>query len=210
MSLMHPPDGGGRARSVPILSLPTNRTRVVVFLGPLHGSRQHWSKGRTVPCLGDAKTCPAHRDPIRYYAYASALCWESATGLWDPVVVQCTSALEQQLRGRVIRGETWALTREQHRFDRGMILGKFLQMREEKDLEPEFEVLPTLQNAFGVPFVPLGDANPFPDKLILPAVAMDLENPPAEVKPSQPPPQAKSVLQQFLDHVRKQEKEGQP
>jgi len=161
-----------------------------------------------MPCLGDQKSCPYHRDPFRFYAYAPGLVYESATGLWLPVVVQCTSALEQQLRGRSIRGEIWALTREQHKFDRGAILGQFLQHNQDKDLEPEFSVLPTLQNAFGCVVVPLGDDNPFPDKLLKPPVALDMANPPEEIKPTTPPPANKTLLSEFLKHLKHKEQEG--
>lgn len=208
MSIPHPPSGEGRARAVPILRLPTNRTRVVIFLGPLRGSVQHWTRGRTQPCLGDAKACPCHRDPVRYFAYAPALVHEAATGLWLPVVAQATSALEQQLRGRVIRGECWALTREPHEYNRGAIYGKFLQMQDVTDLRVPFDVEPTLFNAFGVTYLPPHQENPFPDKLTLPPSMIDLKDSAPEVKPTRPPEADKLTLSEFLKHLKKKEEEG--
>lgn len=206
MSVSVPTPSGGRGQSVSILKLAPNKTRVVLFLGPLRGSRQHWSRNRTVPCLGDSPACQHHKDPLRFFAYAPVQAYESATGLWAPYVLQCTSNLEQQLRGRVIRGEVWALTREQHEHNRGAITGKYLQTQPLDTLSEPFDVVPTLLNAFGCTFIPLDTDNPFPDKLVLPAVALDLETPQPLASQTKPPSPDKTVLSKFLEHLKNKEK----
>jgi hypothetical protein len=124
------------------------------------------------------------------------------------VVVQLSSNLEQQLRGRVIRGETWGLTRQAHKFDRGPITGDFLTVQASEDLDPPFAVEPTLMTVYGVTWIPPHQDNPFPDRLILPPVTLQIEQPPQAIQPTTPPPANASMLQRFMDRVKQQDQGG--
>ena len=85
---------------------------LVIFLADLVGHREHWTPKRTtVPCYGKLRKCNnCGRLPLRFYGYTAVLWQDPRTGRLDPWVLQATASVEEQLRGRDLRGEVHLLS----------------------------------------------------------------------------------------------------
>jgi hypothetical protein len=140
---------------------------------------------------------------VRYYAYAPGRAYTPSTGLWKAQVLQITAALEQTLRGRVLRGEIWALARQQHKLGRGQMTGRYLGQAPPEQLHPAFDVTPTLQLAFGEVYFPLDSPNPFPDRLIVEDVAMEVPDLAGKMGDSPTPEAPKQLPKNVLELFQK-------
>jgi hypothetical protein len=105
-------------------------------------------------------------------------------------VIQATSNLEEQLRGRPIRGEVWELTRTWRKDKRGPVTGAYLLTLPEEELTPGRDVKPVLQRVFATEDVSLDQKNPNPPRVFDSEVR--IENPALRklVRPTSPPPPA--------------------
>lgn len=162
--------GAGIPRPVRILNVQDATPVIVRFLGDYTGTILHWHGGRYHPCQETA--CPlnvhrASRSPWR--AWAPVELYEDSSSLWWPQVLEITEAFEEQLHGRKLRGELWAVSRIKGKGSAGKVEGIFLEKVEPYGLRIPFNVLPVLQRVYHTDAFHLGKANPIPPKLILEA-----------------------------------------
>lgn len=157
----------------------------VVFAGPLEGLWTHYGKKGSIYCPGP-HDCPVgtHRAPRIFKAYAPGRYFVLNGALWRPAVLEITEHLEEQLRGRDIRGEEWFLTRKPTEGGSGPVSGAYLGQRKEADLLEPFDIRPALCRCYHVPEIVLGAVNTLPPQVLLaPAAAA----PPAALTLSTPP-----------------------
>lgn len=175
---------GSRSSSSPVhvLSVPENIPVTVRFLAGYQGLDTHWRSGRTIPCPGpDECLSSMHKSGIIWKGYAPVEAWEELGRLWVPFVLEVTESLEEQLRGRDLRGEVWTLFRVQKNGRTDPVAGIYCERLAEGKLSPAFDVKPVLLRLFHVSELRLGRANPLPPKIMLEAVAGDAPNLPAEL-----------------------------
>jgi len=174
-----------RPAAVRVLSVPADNPICIRFLGECKGLDTHWQKGRTIPCSGNGD-CPIslHRLGIIWRGYAPAEVWEPAPRLWRSVVLEVTESLEETLRGRMLRGEVWALSRTEERGRSSPVVGIYCETVREANLSETFDILPVLLRLFHVPALHLGTRNPTPPRLMREAVAGDAPRLPADLQPA--------------------------
>lgn len=160
------------ARPVRLLVVKSTYAPTVLFLSDLQGSIEHWDRKRTVPCRGPDCPPAIHRGTTLYYAYAAGLVWDTQTRKWSPVVIQATSNLEEQLRGRSLRGEVWTLIRGDGRGPTGDLSGVYVERWDVNQLIPPFDPRPVICRAKGLQSITLGAKNPTPPRLVLPEVEL--------------------------------------
>lgn len=176
---------------VRILSVPPGPTLSLLFLAPYRGVSMHWVQGRTRPCLG-AEVCPDawHRIPPIYYAFAAAEVWRTDASAWIPVVLEITAKLEEQLRGRSLRGEIWQLARRTAKGRGAAVDGQYVDRLHEDQVSPAFPIAEVLQAFWRVEGAVLDVPNPSPARIVLPAVAraappgLGQKDPPRRPQPS--------------------------
>lgn len=195
------------AEPVRVLSVKTGFPMVVRFLDQIQGLDTHW-KGRTVPCDGPGE-CPAtlHRTGVIWKGYAPVEVWEKDKELWRPWVLEVTSCLEERLRGRNIRGETWALERDDNgKGKRSVLVGVYCETVDPNDIRPTFEILPVLLRIYNCSSLRLGVKNLLPGKVMLsvthgkpPALPKQFETP---TEPSNDPAEVEKMAK-ALEIIRK-------
>ena len=171
MSDSVPPPGGHR-EAVSILPVPKAGKLAVLFLAPIQGLNTHWHGGRSFPCRGvDDCPAPIHKARSVWKGYAPVETWDQAAGLWRPRVLEVTEVLEEQLRGRELRGEVWLLWRTDCGRRSSPIHAAYVETRSAQDHGRSFDISPPLLRFYHVPAILLGVPNPLPSKIMLPAVA---------------------------------------
>jgi hypothetical protein len=166
MSKEQPPWRPGRGVRV-LRIAESDDPYLVLFLGPLYGHREHWTRRDTVPCFGKETECRHHNKfPLRFYAYGAILWQDPRTGKLDPWVLQATASLEEQLRFRNLRGEAWLLRRADLGGRTAEVIGTFVEQRDPSALPAEFRVLPVLERLFQDTGLKLGVSNPNPDRVV--------------------------------------------
>lgn len=160
--------GGQTPQPVELLNVEQGHVYVVRFLGAYTGTTFHYTRDGLVPCDGEG-TCPkslhALREQWRGWAPVELLGSDGAT--WWPKVLVITEYLEEQLHGRALRGEVWALDRVARKKGKGKVRGTFVERRDATGLRPPFDLLPVLLRALRVVSLRLGVANPIPPRLYL-------------------------------------------
>ena len=160
---------------VRVLSVPEGIPICVRFLGPILGLDTHWKNG-TKPCPGEDECPPTiHRLGIIWRGYAPVESWENSRQVWRPWVLEVTEALEETLRGRQLRGETWLLERTREKGRTAAVIGVYCEAMLPDDVRPGFDVEPVLRRIFHCGKLRLGTRNPVPAKVML------------EVMPGKPP-----------------------
>jgi len=93
--------------------------------------------------------------------------WVSSKGHWQPAVLEVTEALEERLRGRELRGETWSMHRTEIKGKSSPVVGTFCEKGDTHELREAFELEPILRRLFHVASLKLGTRNPLPPRLML-------------------------------------------
>lgn len=162
------PSPGAASGPVRVLRVQTDVPTIVLFLGPLQGHLEHWNGKRSVACPGsDECDKSIHRLRTIFYAYAPVGHFNGQTGCCEPAVLQVTAFLEEQLRGRQLRGQVWSLSRDDARGKTGKVSALFIEQRSPTNIPPAFPVEPPLLRLFNVAKLRLGVRNPNPDPLII-------------------------------------------
>jgi len=182
------PSPSGTALPVEIFSVQPGTATFYRFLDNLQGLNTHWNGKRTVPCDGEG-TCPAslHRGRTIFKAYAPAELWKPAERHWLPGVLEATEALEEQLRGRQLRGEVWMLKRGGEGRKDDPVFGVYSETYNGENLRPAFDIVPVLLRFYHVPRLVLGVENALPAKLLLDPAQGDQPKLPFILEPSDPP-----------------------
>lgn len=192
------------ARPVRILSVPPGVPCSVRFLAGFQGLLTHWKGKGSIPCPG-VGTCPdaIHRLRTIWKGYAPVLLWEVRENLWRPWVLEITENLEEQLRGRKLRGEEWLLTRLEIRGRTDPVSGVLCRLVDSVELPEAFDVLPVLQKVLGSMEIRLGVANPTPAKVVLSPIAGDAPTIPTALQPVDVDQVDKSKLPRMREEVEK-------
>jgi len=156
---------------VRVLSVPEGIPIVVRFLADVVGLDTHWKSGRTIPCPGVEECAPTvHRLGVIWRGYSPVEAWEASKGVWRPWVLEVTEALEERLRGRFLRGETWSLHRTEQKGRTSAVIGVYCEKTAPDEVRPAFEVEPVLRRIFHCGSLRLGTRNPLPPKIMLEAL----------------------------------------
>lgn len=176
---------------VQVLSVPVNLPVCVRFLGPVLGLDTHWRSGRTIPCPGPDE-CPVslHRTALIWKGYGPVEAWESSCRHWRSFVLEVTESLEEDLRGRDLRGEVWQLHRMQKSGKTDPVAGIFCERLPEHSLSKTFDIVPVLLRLFHVPRLTLGTRNPMPPKVVIEPVEGNPPNLPLELQQAEKPQDA--------------------
>ena len=196
------------ANPVKVRSVPLAPPITVKFLGPLRGLHTHWQKGHSVPCDG-AGNCPSalHRSGILFKAYAPVEEWISHLARWRPCVLEATANLEEYLRGRVLRGEVWLLSRADVAKSTRAVVAAYLETIPEAKLSPAFDILPIIQRLFNRVDLVLDVPNPTPRHVVLADVAAPPPTIPADLLPPPPPaedPAERQKLREAIEESKRQ------
>ena len=110
--------------------------------------------------------------PGVWKGYISALEWKHAEKKWVPVVAEITERAEQDMRGKVARGQVWKLSKGPVDKKKKIPLrASFLESRPEAETPPALDVVPKLRNdIFRQEHIPLTSDNPLPDLVVVTAV----------------------------------------
>lgn len=162
------PRGGDSPRPVRVLRVLEDQSHVVRFLAGYAGCLLHFHGKHYHPCLGPVD-CPLvlHKAKSLWRGWAPILHWEELTQLWWPMVLEITESLEEALRGRQLRGESWALTRPRTKAVGSPVLGIYLERVNAAELPKPFDIRPILQRVYHSPGIELGTPNPMPPKTVL-------------------------------------------
>lgn len=195
-----------RNSAVQVLSVPPGMPVVVRFLGPIRGLEVHWQGKRSVPCDGDAGCLPAiHRTPKVWKGYAPVEQWHPSEKLWRAWVLEVTSNLEETLRDRELRGETWTLFREGKGRNNDPVLGVYCERVPESKLSACFDIVPVLVRVFNKRVFKLDIPNTLAPKVFIEPVAGNAPKLPAELLPDPEPqedPAAREKLREMMRNLR--------
>lgn len=182
---------------VRVLSIPAGIPMCVRFLGPVLGLDTHWKAGRSIPCPG-WEDCPSgiHKLGIIWRGYAAAEAWDPGKRHWKPFVLEVTEALEERLRDRDLRGETWAIHRTEEKGRSSPVVGVFCERLPAEELRQAFDIEPVLRRLFHCSALKLGTRNPLPAKVLLEPVAGKAPTLPAELQAHRSPGQEKKDMDQ--------------
>lgn len=207
-----PSSASPQPSAVRVIDIPANVPTTVRFLGGVSGLIVHWNGKRSLPCPGPADCLPAvHRLRSVWRGYAPGECWDSNRQLWIPGVIPITSALEEQLRARTLRGEVWVLSRMQDSKKQVPVQGLYCERQSEDVLSACFDILPVLQRFYSVPTLVLGVLNPTPAKVLLEPAAGPAPNLPAGLQPPAEAPPTPEEIARFREGLRNRWKQtGQP
>jgi len=192
------PSPSGTGHPVEVFSVEPGTATFYRFLADLQGLHTHWNGKRTVPCDGEGD-CPAslHRTRIIFKAYAPAELWKPAERHWLPGVLEATEALEEQLRGRHLRGEVWMLKRGGDGRKSDPVFGVYSETFAEERLRPAFDIRPVLLRFYHVSHLVLGVENLLPAKLLLDPSHGDQPKLPLVLEPTEPPEPSKEEMERL-------------
>lgn len=167
---------------VQVLSVPENLPIIVRFLGPIRGLVVHWQGKRSVPCDGPSD-CPSsrHKLPPIWKGYAAVEQWDKPSRLWIPFVLEVTGNLEELLRDRELRGETWTLFRICKKGKTDPVQGIYCERVAENKLSAAFDIVPILQRIYNQQTLRLDVPNFQAPKVFLDPVAGDAPKIPDEL-----------------------------
>lgn len=195
--------GAGRLRPVEILRVKDDQSAVVRFLGGYSGTLLHFLGNKYTPCRAPERDCPAsiHTKTKLWRGWAPAEVFDDVQQVWWPWVFEITECLEEQLRGRQLRGEVWGITRPKEKAKGNRVVGVFVERQPSEAIRKPFDIMPVLLRAYHLDEMPMGKPNTIPPKLILgPAegelpAALVVELP----EPVAPPgPEEKKKLQELI------------
>lgn len=185
----------GQPVTVELVPTPSDRAITVRFLGAILGMLTHWTgKDGSKACPGWER-CPTadHRKKTVWKGYAPVEYFRPPPFQdWCPAVFEVTERMEEILRGRELRGESWSFIRRPGRHGNQEVASQFLESMNPAALRPEFPVEPVLFRVYRVLEIALGVANPLPPRLILeptPAGAVPVQA--GRLAPRQPPTSGK-------------------
>jgi len=175
-----------QAQVVSVVAVPARDGLKCCFAGPVLGILTHWHGGKSYACGGVEHCHPTiHKARGPWKGYAPVRVWQPRTETWKPFVLEVTEHLEEELRGRDLRGEVWELTRRDAKKKNSPVDGLFLELRSDPQLLVEFSVIIPLQRMYHQIELDLGTPNPLPAKLVLVETAAAA---PAKPAPTAAPP----------------------
>jgi hypothetical protein len=210
-----PTSSGGPARSrgssspVRVLSVPVGIPVTVLFLSGYRGMDSHRVGKGTEPCPGPSECghCK-RRQGIIWKGYAPVLAWDQVRELWHPFVIELTESIEEELRGRQLRGEVWSLWREGKGKNNDPVTGLFLERKQGSVVIEPFDIVSVLLRMYHVSSIRLDRPNTMPGKLVLPAIAGDAPKLPEDVAKMIEPQKEEEQKQRFASMRREYDERG--
>ena len=158
----------------------------------------HLTDGRVMGCftryLGNGSVfVPSHASgevkegkPVIWKGYLSAVQYHRDIKKWVPVVLEVTERLEQDLRGRVARGQLWKISRGPKDGNKRIPLRGVMGQQQRPEMTPvAIDVYPKLRNdIFRNQEVTLDQENPLPDLVVV--VPLELPPPGEQTEPAAP------------------------
>jgi len=128
----------------------------------------HWLKGRSVYCTGEICHPTLHAIPRVWKCFVAAAVWTLPEGVWRPIVLEVTEALELDFRGLYERGQLWELSRA-HRTPKRNPPVKGVLLNRNPDLEPPepFSIMEVLQHLFHQERIELDAVNALPPRQLM-------------------------------------------
>lgn len=188
----------------------------MLFLAGYDGLDTHHTSKQPFPCEGiDRCSYCKRRQGIIWKGYAPVLAWDATKSLWHPFVLEITESLEEELRGRDLRGEVWHLFREGKGKNNDPLTGLFAERKTGRVVIEPFDIVPVLLRLYHVSSLRLGRPNTMPAKLVLPAIAGDAPalppgaSPATEAKPDPAKVQSFRELRQQAEEAARRRAGGQ-
>lgn len=176
------PHPGGGAQAVRIMRLKRgSQTRCVALQDTISGLMTHWVDGRSQSCRGDS--CPKgwHGGETSWRGYFAAVVWDPSARRWEPMVVEVTAPVEQEMRDQFRRGTLWVLSKPSlGRGKGGKLQASLRGAHAFPALPPVFPILDTVRCLYADPELQLDTPNPLPARTYV--APLDLP-PPAEDAP---------------------------
>jgi hypothetical protein len=125
--------------------------------------------------------------------------WEKPQRLWFPRVLEVTGNLEETLRDRELRGETWTLFRTVKKGKTDPVQGVFCERISEDRLSAWFDLVPVLQRLFNKQSLKLDVPNFQAPRVILAPTPGDAPKIPQELMPQAPAPPDPETVKSFRE-----------
>jgi hypothetical protein len=170
---------------VRIFSVKPHQNAVIRFLGPIRGTLSHWVGKHAEHCQGP-DDCPraVHCKREIWKGYASAQLWAVNEKHWLPIVLEVTGNLEEQLRGREVRGECYLLSRAPDKGKVGAVSAVFVETF--ATVPAAFAIDAVLMRAFRVSKLFLDVPNSLPDRVRIAPTPGDAPTLPEVLAPTAP------------------------
>lgn len=167
---MSSPDSRGAVppRPVRVVRVDQEKVLLVRFLAGWQACKMHYrptGKEKYYPCQNDQCPTDWHRCKPLWRGWAPVELWEEATQLWWPMALEVTESLEEQLRGKQLRGQTWGLSRPKVKKEGNPVVAALVA--EGGDFRRPFDVTSLLLRIYRCEKIHWGYANPMPPKLML-------------------------------------------
>lgn len=177
---------------VSLLSIKASASVVVRFTGPIRGAITHWQGKRSIPCEG-AGTCRAEVHKLRsvWKGYAPVEQWDGDQRLWLPMALECTSNLEEALRGQTLRGQSYLLSRDATRDKQGPVNAVFVEQWE--SVGAAIDVQAVLDRMYHPLRVRLDVPNTTPGRVVAEPIADRAPVMPSILQPPAPPVHEKTA-----------------
>jgi hypothetical protein len=113
-----------------------------------------------------------------------------------------TEALEEQLRGRQLKGELWALYRDSTAGKGRRCTGELVESGRAGELAEPFDFRPAVERLFHTRAILWGVENPTPPKLWLPVLAGEAPPAPATASPAEAERASPEKLRELWQQLR--------
>ena len=128
----------------------------------------HWTRGRSVYCIGADCPSPMHRAGKIWKGYVYSELWLIKEKLWAPIVLEISEHLELDFRHLYARGQLWEIFRGANvRGKQTPVQGKLLEEHDPEKFPPGRDCLPVLRYLYHCDSLVLGEKNPLPDRVIV-------------------------------------------
>lgn len=192
--------------------VPHQGVMTVRFLGEIQGMLTHYvfgrPKGRSVACKGEECEKTVHKLRTIWKGYAPIEIARMQQRDWYPGVLEITSALGQELAGRKLAGEIWALERRIGDFKHPEETGVFIRVERPAPIDARQWVETVCFRLYGVKEIQWGAKDPLPSRVRLQtrplSSAEEPQNNPTSLKenpavePSKPLPKMGQLYRQLL------------
>lgn len=166
---------GTNATALDLLRVAFGTSEVIRVLSESYrGCFVHYARGRSQYCTGDPDTCEFHKIEKIWKGYTSVEVWSQAEQAWLPKVLEISECLDQDFRGRCLRGTVWELThlkkeskKKKSEPKSGKVVGKLWDQLDPATLPMPYPMSAVLDNLFHFIGVRLDEDNPLPPRLLV-------------------------------------------
>jgi hypothetical protein len=162
------PPSGPEPQPLSVLRVGHGQKHTVwCFSRAVNGLRTHYHKGRSHLCLNQICPPAVHTVPITWKGYIAAAVWTLPEGLWRPIVLEVTEALELDFRGLYARGQVWDVFCPHKTGKANPAVRGRLATVGEGPVPEAFSCLEVLRHLYHVEHVELNVANALPPRQLM-------------------------------------------